>query len=67
VRIDVPKTLIDVDVELLNRAKELLGTLTKKDTVNAALRELVRRDAAVQFVALIRAGALDAPPAVDQP
>ena len=32
------KTLIDVDDETLAAAQEALGTSTKKDTVNAALR-----------------------------
>ena len=32
------KTLIDVDEESLAAAQEALGTQTKKDTVNAALR-----------------------------
>lgn len=32
------KTLIDVDEETLAVAAEVLGTGTKKDTVNAALR-----------------------------
>jgi Arc/MetJ family transcription regulator len=52
----VTKTLIDVDDELLRQAQRILGTVTKKDTVNAALREIVRRDAAAQFVALARGG-----------
>lgn len=36
------KTLIDLDEELLAQAAELLGTKTKKDTVNQALSEYVR-------------------------
>jgi len=32
------RTLIDVDEESLAAAQEALGTVTKKDTVNAALR-----------------------------
>jgi Arc/MetJ family transcription regulator len=35
------KTLIDVDEEYLAAAQEVLHTQTKKDTVNAALREVV--------------------------
>jgi Arc/MetJ family transcription regulator len=34
------KTLIDVDEEYLAAAQEALHTETKKDTVNAALREV---------------------------
>ncbi|WP_449061075.1 type II toxin-antitoxin system VapB family antitoxin [Planomonospora algeriensis] len=44
------KTLIDLDDEALAEAARLLGTSSKKDTVNAALREIVdrrRRSAAV--------------------
>ena len=35
------KTLIDIDDTLLEAAREALGTSTKKDTVNAALREVI--------------------------
>ena len=35
------KTLIDVDEEYLAAAQEVLHTVTKKDTVNSALREVV--------------------------
>jgi Arc/MetJ family transcription regulator len=34
------KTLIEIDDEFLVTAQEVLGTATKKDTVNAALREV---------------------------
>ena len=37
----VAKTLIDVDDALLEAARGVLGTSTKKDTVNTALREVV--------------------------
>ena len=37
----VTKTLIDIDDDLLEAAREVLGTTTKKDTVNTALREVV--------------------------
>lgn len=45
------KTLIDIDEERLAAAQAELGTTTKKDTVNAALAEVValaarRRDLA---------------------
>jgi Arc/MetJ family transcription regulator len=54
------KTLIDIDDELLERARPILGTATKKDTVNAALREVVRRWAAQEFGELARSGVFDA-------
>jgi len=37
----VAKTLIDLDEELLAEASTALGTTTKKDTVNEALRQAV--------------------------
>jgi Arc/MetJ family transcription regulator len=37
------KTLIDLDEEALADAAELLGTTSKKDTVNTALREVAQR------------------------
>ena len=36
------KTVIDLDDALLAEAADLLGTTTKKDTVNRALAELIR-------------------------
>lgn len=37
------KTPIEIDGEALAAAAEVLGTTTKKDTVNAALREVSQR------------------------
>jgi len=34
------KTLIDINEEYLDAAQQVLGTTTKKDTVNEALREV---------------------------
>jgi Arc/MetJ family transcription regulator len=53
------KTLIDLDEELLEQARLVLGTDTKKATVNMALREVVRRWAAVEFAALACSGIFD--------
>lgn len=39
------RTVIDIDDDLLGRAAELLRTRTKRDTVNAALRVVVARQA----------------------
>lgn len=39
------RTVIDIDDDLLGRAAALLQTRTKRDTVNAALREVVARQA----------------------
>jgi Arc/MetJ family transcription regulator len=50
----VAKTLVDIDDNLLEAAREVLGTSTKKDTVNAALREVLaaqeRRRASVELI-----------------
>ncbi len=48
------KTPIEIDQEALAVAAEVLGTKTKKDTVNAALREVGRRH--VRLRALARLG-----------
>lgn len=39
----VTKTPIEIDGDALRVAAEVLGTKTKKDTVNAALREVGQR------------------------
>ena len=48
------KTLIDIDDDLLEAVREVLGTSTKKDTVNSALREVLaaqeRRRAAAALI-----------------
>jgi Arc/MetJ family transcription regulator len=48
------KTPIEIDEDALTNAAEVLGTKTKKDTVNAALREVGRRQ--VRLRALARLG-----------
>lgn len=53
------KTLVDIDDALLREAQRILGVRTKKDAVNGALRELVRRDAAARFLELASAGIFD--------
>lgn len=50
----VTKTPIEIDEEALAVAAEVLGTKTKKDTVNAALREVGQRF--VRLRALARLG-----------
>lgn len=51
------KTLVDVDDALLARAMQLLGTSTKKDTINRALRLVVEDEDAWQSInELIRMG-----------
>lgn len=53
------KTLVDIDDELLAKAQELLGTKTKKDTVNAALRAAIQRASARELIDLYGRGVLD--------
>jgi Arc/MetJ family transcription regulator len=59
----VTKVLVDVDDEALAEASSLLGTATKKDTINAALRETVQRlrraDALARLAEMGEAGAFD--------
>jgi Arc/MetJ family transcription regulator len=57
------KILIDVDDDALNEAAELLGTKTKKDTVNTSLREIAQRrrrlKALARLAELGQSGAFD--------
>lgn len=57
------KVLIDIDDDALAEAAEVLGTKTKKDTVNTALRETAmsirRARAMVELRELVADGALD--------
>jgi len=43
IRMTMIKTPIEIDQEALEIAAEVLGTKTKKDTVNAALKEVGQR------------------------
>lgn len=54
------KRLVEIDDELLTRARTAAGTATIKATVETALRRLVDHDTAVRHVARLRQkGALD--------
>lgn len=57
------KILVDVDDTMLAEAMELLGTKTKKETINLALSELMARQRRVnafrELCALADSGALD--------
>jgi len=54
------KRLVEIDDELLTRARAAAGAVTIKGTVETALRRLVDHDTALQHVArLRRKGALD--------
>jgi Arc/MetJ family transcription regulator len=43
------QTVTDIDEQTLAEAQRLLGTSSSRDTVNVALRELVRRRMAQRF------------------
>jgi Arc/MetJ family transcription regulator len=56
----VTKRLVEIDDELLARARTVAGTGTIRATVETALRNLVDRDTALRHVARLRKpGALD--------
>jgi Arc/MetJ family transcription regulator len=57
----VAKTLIDIDEEQLAAAQEVLKTETKKDTVNAALRQVTALAARRRDLRRLTAGALPDP------
>jgi Arc/MetJ family transcription regulator/predicted nucleic acid-binding protein len=44
------KTLVNIDEGLLETARDILRAATKRDTVNGALRDVARRDAATRFL-----------------
>jgi Arc/MetJ family transcription regulator len=48
------KTLVDVDEGLLDKAAVVAGTITKKDTINVALREMVARHERAEGIAWLR-------------
>ena len=52
------KTLVDVDEANLAKAQQLLGTTTKKDTINAALTEGVAAAASRRDLARLADGQL---------
>jgi hypothetical protein len=55
------KTTIDVDRSVAQEAAEVLGTATLKETVNAALREVVQASRRRWLAAQIRTGKLPVP------
>jgi Arc/MetJ family transcription regulator len=48
------KTVEGVEEPTLEEAQKVLGTKSNRDTVNAALREVVRRELVEQFFAHMR-------------
>lgn len=55
----VSRTVIDLDDELLASVARELGTSTKKDTVNAALREVLENRRRALALTRLRAAATD--------
>ena len=47
----VRRTTLDIDEDMLAKAREILGTRGVKDTVNEALREVVRSEAGKRLIA----------------
>jgi Arc/MetJ family transcription regulator len=45
---------LDIDEDMLARAMQALGTTGVKDTVNAALREIAKREAGKRLIAWYR-------------
>jgi Arc/MetJ family transcription regulator len=47
----VYRTTLDIDEDMLAKAREILGTRGVKDTVDEALREVVRQEAGRRLIA----------------
>jgi Arc/MetJ family transcription regulator len=54
------KTSVEIDPEKLNRTREILGTDSIRDTIDAAFREVIRVAAVRDLVALAGEGAFGA-------
>jgi Arc/MetJ family transcription regulator len=50
----VRRTTLDIDEDMLAKAREILGTRGVKDTVDEALREVVRVEAGRRFIARLK-------------
>lgn len=46
----VRRTTLEIDDDMLSQAREILGTKGVKDTVDEALREIVRREAGRRLI-----------------
>ncbi|MGW0392329.1 type II toxin-antitoxin system VapB family antitoxin [Streptomyces sp. NPDC003042] len=55
----MPRTMVDLDDALLAEAAEILGTTTKRATINGALAEFVAAARRRRFVELMDEGAFD--------
>jgi Arc/MetJ family transcription regulator len=52
-------TAVDIDDDALEQARQILQTGTKKETVNAALREVIRTHAAQDLLEALTGDAID--------
>ena len=52
-------TSVDVDQETLAKVSEVLGTTTKKDTINEALHEVLRIHAAHELMDILQSDAIE--------
>jgi Arc/MetJ family transcription regulator len=50
----VRRTTLDIDEDMLSKAREILGTRGVKDTVDEALREVVRMEAGRRLIARLK-------------
>ena len=55
------KTTVDVDTAAAEQAARILGTRSLKDTVNAALREVLAADLRRRLAGRVRTGGLPTP------
>jgi Arc/MetJ family transcription regulator len=53
------KTSVDIDMEKLDKVREILGTESIRETINAAFREVIRISAVRDLAALGETGAFD--------
>jgi Arc/MetJ family transcription regulator len=53
------KTSVDIDIDKLDKVREILGTESIRETISAAFREVIRVAAVRDLVALGEAGAFD--------
>ena len=53
------KTSVDIDMQKLDKVREILGTESIRDTISAAFREVIRVAAVRDLVALGESGAFD--------
>lgn len=53
---NVKRTTVDLDLDEVARAKQVLGTATTRETISAALRQVARRAALAEAAEYVRSG-----------